>query len=142
MSSRVRIVVYLVVLALTGGSVYAYPSVRMWLEIRSIPPAVNRQVSYAADVAPILEEHCYRCHGDGRSKGGLRFENREELLRGGISRPAVVESDSAGSALIHRVARISGVNPMPPGENARLTKEQIGVLRAWIDQDLSWSGTS
>ena len=27
-----------------------------------LPPAVDRKVSYEADVKPLLERSCYRCH--------------------------------------------------------------------------------
>ena len=30
--------------------------------------------SYDDDILPILEEHCFDCHGDGASKGGLSLD--------------------------------------------------------------------
>ena len=39
---------------------------------------------YAEQVFPILEAHCFKCHGgEDRIKGHFRITNREGLLRGG-----------------------------------------------------------
>ena len=29
---------------------------------------------FRADVAPVLEDHCYGCHGDGLKKGGVALD--------------------------------------------------------------------
>jgi hypothetical protein len=38
---------------------------------------------YASLILPILEEHCYECHGDGYDKGKLAFDalSAEEEIR-------------------------------------------------------------
>ena len=41
-------------------------------------------------VRPTLVEHCIRCHGPEKQRGGLRLDTREGLLRGGESGEAVV----------------------------------------------------
>ena len=33
--------------------------------------------SYDNEILPILEEHCFDCHGDGASKGGLSLDQWE-----------------------------------------------------------------
>ncbi|MEC8690046.1 MAG: DUF1587 domain-containing protein, partial [Verrucomicrobiota bacterium] len=35
------------------------------------------RLSYEQDVLPILETHCFDCHGDGSSKGGLSLDDWE-----------------------------------------------------------------
>ena len=93
-------------------------------------------MNYATDVLPIVEEHCYECHGDGRKKGGLNLEARDALMRGGKTGPVIDAENSAGSVLIHRVGGVTTESPMPPSGKLRLTPDEIGVLRAWIDQGL------
>src|SRR5262249_53948086 len=44
--------------------------------------------------------------------------------------------DSAGSKLIQLVSG-TGKIAMPPAGN-RLTAEQVGILRAWVDQGMKW----
>jgi hypothetical protein len=105
--------------------------------IDSLSPAVKRTVSFEADVHGILAERCYSCHGGGKSKGGLDLSSREGLLEGGKTGEAVVDGNSAESYLIELVAGLDEELVMPP-KGDRLSAEDVGILRAWIDQGLSW----
>jgi len=106
-------------------------------EPSAIPPAAKRNVDFKKDIQPLLMTHCHTCHGATKREGGLRLDRREEALNGGDSGPTFVSGKSAESLLIKYVA---GVDPdilMPP-EGERLTDEQIGLLRGWIDQGADW----
>lgn len=103
-----------------------------------LPFPVDRAVDFARDVHPILAEKCYQCHGGGKSRGGLSLESREGVLRGGETKPAAVEGNSAESFLIHIVVGLPDGTKMPP-KGQTLTDTEIGILRAWIDQGLPWS---
>ena len=118
-----------------AGSV---PSLAQAAVVRDLPPPAGRAVDFAADVEPILHARCFACHGPSLQTNGLRFDRREAVLRGGYSGPAIVQGDSAVSALIHRVASPEDGFRMPPTE-PRLTPEEVGILRAWIDQGARWS---
>lgn len=106
-------------------------------QIQSLPPPASRAVVFSQDIKPIFDASCVRCHARGRSKGGFQLDTRETVLKGGDSGPAVVPGRSQDSALIELVA---GVDPdeVMPKKGSRLTPEQIGLLRAWIDQRLPW----
>lgn len=106
-------------------------------ETKPLPPVASRKVDFHTDVAPILANHCVRCHGNGSRKGEFSIDTREELLKGGESGMAVEIGKSQESELI---ALVAGVEPerIMPAEGKPLTAEQVGVLRAWIDQGLSW----
>ena len=105
----------------------------------AIPPAVSRPVDFARDVQPILRVKCFRCHGPDKQKGSLRLDVRADAVRGGDNfAPAIVSGRSADSPLIRIVAGVEEDLVMPP-EGARLTNEQVGILRAWIDQGAKWS---
>lgn len=103
----------------------------------ALPPAAAHPVDFTRDIKPILQTACIRCHARGKSRGGFSMETREALLEGGDSGPAVVAGQSADSYLISLVA---GVDPdiVMPEKGSRLKAEQVGVLRAWIDQGLPW----
>ncbi len=63
---------------------------------------------------------------------------RKVELQGGESHaPDIKPGRSAESPLIHFVAGLDPEMKMPPKGEA-LTSEQIGVLRAWIDQGANW----
>ena len=105
--------------------------------VPELPPAVGRIVDFAADVEPILHTRCYACHGPSVQTNGLRFDRREEALKGGYSGPAILPGDSGTSTLIHRVSSAVDGFRMPPTE-PRLTRDEVGILRSWIDQGASW----
>ena len=102
-----------------------------------LPPPATRPIDFAQDVKPILQVSCVRCHARGRDRGGFSIETRERLLAGGDSGDAVVPGDSAHSRLI---ALVAGLEPdvVMPQKGSRLTRDQIAVLRAWIDQGATW----
>ncbi|HBO52147.1 MAG TPA: hypothetical protein DD471_09205 [Planctomycetes bacterium] len=108
-------------------------------DLTKLAPGVTGKVDFKSQVEPLLLR-CVRCHGEEKAKGGLRLHRREELLAGGDNGAVVISGDSAGSRLVHAVAAL-GKLVMPPGKkDRRLTAAEIGVLRGWIDQGLSWPG--
>lgn len=105
--------------------------------VRKLPAAVDRKVDFEKDILPILSAHCHDCHGADLREAGLRLDRRSAALAGGDSGKSIVAGKSAESRLIHYVA---GLNPnmvMPP-DGDPLSPEQIGLLRAWIDQGAHW----
>ncbi len=105
--------------------------------IGQLPPAAGRTVDFRRDVQPILEASCVKCHGRGKAKGDWKLDTRDAFLLPGESGPAVVVGDSAKSHLIHLVA---GTDPdsVMPQKGTKLTREQVGILRAWVDQGMKW----
>ncbi len=112
-------------------------------DLDSLPPAASGPVDFLQDIQPILERSCLRCHGPERPRGGLRLDTRQQWLRGGDGGPVVVLSNSVASRVVHMVARLPSVPQelwMPPeGKAPPLTPEEVGLLRAWIDQGLPWA---
>jgi len=102
-----------------------------------MPPPASHAVSFSKEVMPIFEASCIKCHGRGRDKGGFRLDTRATTLQGGDSGPVVIPGKSAESLLI---ALVQGVDPdnFMPKKGSRLTPEQVGLLRAWIDQGALW----
>src|SRR5881275_1622325 len=106
-------------------------------QAKSLPPSAARKVDFAKEIKPIFESSCIKCHGRGRTKGDLSIESRETLLKGGETGPAIIPGKSEESRLIELV---SGLDPdtVMPQKGKRLTPEQVGLLRAWIDQGAPW----
>src|SRR5215475_3008992 len=96
------------------------------------PPAASRKVDYKQDIQPILAQNCYSCHGSEVQQAGLRLDLRQNALRGGDYGPVIKIGDSAASKLIRRLVDGDGGLQMPPA--GPLSNEEIGLLRAWIDQ--------
>ncbi|PAW89552.1 MAG: hypothetical protein B9S33_02890 [Pedosphaera sp. Tous-C6FEB] len=88
---------------------------------------------FEREVRPILQARCFDCHGGDQAKNKLRLDTTVGILRGGESgEPLLVKGLSAESYLIKRVTSQNPKEVMPP-KGQRLTAEQVGVLRAWID---------
>lgn len=102
-----------------------------------LPPAADKQVRFMVDVRPILQNKCIRCHGGGKNKGKFKIDTRETILEGGVSGPSAVVGDSTNSLLVRLVSGTDPDSVMPP-EGTPLTAEQVGILRAWIDQGVQW----
>lgn len=105
-----------------------------------LPPAAARKVDYAADIEPLFRKSCYSCHGAEEQESGLRLDLKKRALNGGDNGVAIQPGKSADSRLIHLVAGLdqeSGIMP-PTGKGTPLEPEQIGLLRAWIDQGAPW----
>ncbi|GMV99609.1 MAG: hypothetical protein AMXMBFR84_07480 [Candidatus Hydrogenedentota bacterium] len=103
----------------------------------TLPVAVTRPVNFMDDIHSLLAERCWSCHGPNKQMAGLRLDSRDAILKGGESGPAVVEGKSAESYLIELVSGQVQDLIMPP-KGVPLNAEQIGILRAWIDQGLKW----
>lgn len=103
-----------------------------------LPLALTRTIDFVADVQPILRQHCFECHASGNEEGGLNLGIKARVFEGGEHGPVLLRGRSASSSLIHWVAGIEVGRIMPPAEKTPLTLEQIGVLRAWIDQGANW----
>lgn len=126
-----------------GMFVGALPSEPQELDLSAIPPAAERVIRFREDVLPILEGHCFQCHGEERPKGGFNLRRRETALAGGDQVRSILPGDGANSPLIHYVAHLVEDMEMPPiGKAEQLTDKQVGTLRAWIDQGLVWEETA
>ncbi len=97
-----------------------------------LPPAAKRKVDFEKDVQPILAMKCHSCHGSEAQQAGLRLDKRQNALRGGDYGPVIIPGKSAESKLIRRLVNGDGGLQMPP--TGALPDEEIGILRAWIDQ--------
>lgn len=88
---------------------------------------------YQRDIAPILQQHCYACHGPDERKGGLRLSNEADARQGGDSLQSLVEPGEDGIApLIKRITATEEAVRMPP-KGPRVSEEETARLRAWIE---------
>jgi len=111
------------------------------VDLSKLPPAAAKSsVTYATDIKPILDKSCVRCHGAERPKAKLRLDSLAGVMKGSEGGPILKAGKSTESPMVISVARISS-DPdqhMPPLNNKAgippLTKDQVGLIRAWVDQ--------
>lgn len=112
-------------------------------------PSSKQGVTYEKDVRPIFEKACFECHGDEKHEGELRLNSLSEIQYGGEEGAILEPGDSAKSSIVLAVARVNKKTAMPPERKPgkdigpdgkklppikKLTAEEIGLIRAWIDQ--------
>ena len=110
------------------------------VDTSKLPPASDKKgVTYAGDIKAILDKSCIKCHGAEKPKAKLRLDSLEGALKGGEDGKVIEPGKSAESMLVHNIAQLGDEDYwMPPPDNKAkippLTKDQIGLIRAWIDQ--------
>lgn len=107
-------------------------------DLKKLPTPVKQKVLFAKDIKPLLDKSCTECHSGEKPKGGYRTDTIENLTKGSGSDAAIIPGNSAKSPIVHYVADLIEESEMPPTDKRdkypALTKEQISLLRAWIDQ--------
>jgi mono/diheme cytochrome c family protein len=106
-----------------------------------LPPPADRRIDFERDVRPLFVQHCYSCHGPDKQRAGLRLDRKADALKGSDDGPVILPGKSAESTLVRLTAGLDPDRVMPP-KGERLTREQVGVLRAWIDQGADWPGAA
>jgi cytochrome c553 len=82
-------------------------------------------------VQPILKEHCLRCHGPDKQRGGFDVRSAGSILKGAQT-GKVLTPGQPGRSLILQLVAPGGDPHMPP--SGQLTKDQIADLTKWIEQ--------
>ena len=117
------------------------------LALCACSPAENQSASqtggqgvdlFTDEVLPVLEEHCFECHGPQleKVKGGLRITDRESLLEGGSSGPSIDMSE-LDSSLLLAVIRYEELGlEMPP--KGPLPESDLATLERWVAAGIPW----
>jgi cytochrome c553 len=101
-------------------------------------PSPEAVAFFESKVRPVLVEHCFRCHGTAKQKGGLRLDSRAAILTGGDRGPVVVPGAPEKSRLIQAVRYDDPDLKMPPSK--KLDVQQVANLSRWVKLGAPWSG--
>lgn len=91
-------------------------------------------VSFSADVLPIFEQRCAKCHGGTDEAGEVRTEVSLNLLEydrvmAGSEFGTVVEAGSAENSYLLEMI----IEGDMPEEGDPVPEDEIAVIRAWIE---------
>ncbi|MBV09811.1 PSD1 and planctomycete cytochrome C domain-containing protein [Rubinisphaera sp.] len=101
-------------------------------------PTKAADVDYVHEIRPILQKHCYSCHGADTQKSGLRLDIKSEAFKGGDGwGPSLIAGKPEESPLIELVSSEDESYRMPP-EGKGLTKAEIETLTRWVDEGAIW----
>src|SRR5262249_38301323 len=92
-----------------------------------------KPVDYTRDIKPILSDRCYACHGpdEKQRQKYLRLDVRQSAVKS-----AITPGDADASELVDRLQAEEKDYYMPPpsSKKPRLTKEQIALIKRWINE--------
>ncbi len=129
MSRKVDRVCVAVVFGLFGGT---------FLSVAAETPRLD----YGRDVRPILAENCFHCHGQDAKKrmASLRLDSFAGATADRAGRAALVPGKPDSSGIYQRVSSEQADRRMPPAYSNRiLSKEQIAILKRWIEEGGEYS---
>jgi len=85
--------------------------------------------TFEDDIAPILKQHCAKCHNPRARKADLDVTSAQGLFVGGESGQLVVPGKLDESLLWEMLHD----KLMPPEDEPALKKEQLETVRLWIE---------
>jgi hypothetical protein len=96
------------------------------------------KVDFAKSIQPIFEKRCLECHNDKKVKGELKLNTKENALKGGESGKTIVSGKADESELLRRISLPDGHDDIMPPKGDPLTKEQIDLIKRWINEGAAW----
>jgi hypothetical protein len=126
-------------IALTGGLAICFLASAVDVDTSKLPPPSSKKdVTFEKDIKPLFDKSCVECHGPEKPKGKLRLDTLAATLKGGVDGKVLEPGKSADSFLVANIAFLGNEDDfMPPPKDTkypRLTAEEVGLVRAWIDQ--------
>jgi len=132
MKSRIR-------LALAGTLAISFFASAVDVDVSKLPPPSTKQgLTFEKDIKPLFDKSCVDCHGAEKPKGKLRLDTLVGTLKGGVDGKVFEPGNSAKSFLVANIAFLGDADDfMPPPKDKKypkFTPEEVGIVRAWIDQ--------
>src|SRR5438876_2487397 len=103
-----------------------------------LPLSAAEKVEFNRQIKPLLEVNCVRCHGPEKPKGHLRLDTKTGAVKGGDNGPALVPGKPDQSPLYTSTILSADDEKKMPPKGESLTRDQTGLLRAWIEQGAEW----
>ncbi len=119
----------------TAFVIFLTSSVGCLNNIEDVTGSIQNDVSFSADVQPILQQHCVSCHNNNFANNNFNATSYESLLSGSgtvYGNQIVVPNEPDQSGLIDIIEPNpeSGLQRMPTGGS--LSGNEIQIIRAWI----------
>jgi hypothetical protein len=88
--------------------------------------------TYLGSIKPVLEKHCYACHGGIKQEAGLRLDTVEFILKGSDSGPVLDTQNLELSELLQRIQATDDSMMPPKHEGERLKDDQVKQITDWL----------
>jgi len=130
--------------SLTHGSDYlAWPRVRATQTAPLTEEELLAKPVYATVVQPTFNQYCVSCHGEKKSKGGLRMDTAAHLIKGGDS-GSPLDPPGAESSLLGKRLNLPEDHDdhMPPDGKPQLSAAHLTVIKWWLDSGAKTDATT
>ncbi len=94
------------------------------------------------EVRSIFAHNCYKCHGAEKTKGQLRLDRKELVMRGGKSGEVINQGHPEKSEMIRRLLLPRGDKESMPPKGKTLSRQEIATLELWIKLGAPWPANS
>jgi uncharacterized membrane protein len=84
------------------------------------------------EVRSIFAHNCYKCHSAEKTKGQLRLDNKELVMRGGKSGNVIEPGHPEESEMIRRLLLPRDDEESMPPKGKTLSAKEISILELWI----------
>lgn len=105
------------------------------------PPSPGATVDFATEIAPVIKDNCFKCHGGEKVKGKFNLSSKKTAFEQAESGKAILPGKPAELSKFYKSMTLDKGDDdlMPPiKEKARPTKAQIERVRLWIEQGANW----
>ena len=103
----------------------------------SAPATSPAKVDYATQVKPFFEDYCYKCHGLGQGRGGVRLDVKANAMM------HITAGDPMHSDVYRSITRSIGTSDhMPPVPKDQPSAADIAIIKLWIEQGANWPDAS
>ena len=108
----------------------AIPPTEVPTEEPTAEPAAATEVSFSADIQPLLNSRCQACHGGDRgTEEGLDMTSYTNIMAGSDNGPVIIAGDADGSLLVEMLVE----NKMPK-RGPKLAPPQVQLIIDWVNQ--------
>jgi len=91
-------------------------------------------VKFDKEILPLFAAKCQACHAGKIVEGKLDLTTYASLMKGGDHGVMIVPSKPADSYLFQRAGHISGPVMPPKNDGDPFTREELSLLKLWIEQ--------
>lgn len=109
----------------------------MFVSLLMLGACSPRNISFSADVQPILKKYCLDCHvpgGAGYDASGFDMSSYESLMKGGKYGAFVIPGDPFGSNLMVLVEGRAHPSIRMPHGREKLDESEIELLKIWVQE--------
>ncbi|GAB3941628.1 hypothetical protein GCM10028805_05080 [Spirosoma harenae] len=102
-------------------------------------PLTEKQIQdLNLEVRSILAHNCYSCHSASKTKGELRLDKKEFVMKGGEHGEILKPGHPEDSEMIRRIMLPADDKEAMPTKGKRLTEKEVALLSFWIKSGAPW----